>query len=87
MHRLSISTKQLTLAYLALIFFVTAFATAQQRPALTMEWALGDPGANVAKVPKALWLPDGAAIVYNERQPKAERNFERFDPATGQRRS
>lgn len=87
MHRLSTSAKQRTLAYLALIFFVTAFATAQQRPALTMEWAPGDPGANVAKVPKALWLPDGAAIVYNERQPKAERNFERFEPATGQRRT
>ncbi len=48
-----------------------------------MQWALGAPGSNVARVPKALWLHDGTAILYNERLPKEQRTFERFDPATG----
>ena len=78
------SGKRCALTYLGLVLFVAIFATAEQRPALTMEWALGEAGSGVAKLPRVLWLEDGTAIVYNERMPKAERNFERFDPVTGQ---
>ena len=73
--------------YLGLLSFsLASLAAAQQRPELTMEWALGKPGRNIAKVPKTLWLQDGSAILYNERLPEPERNFERFDPTSGQRR-
>ena len=73
--------------YLVLFSFsLASLAAAQQRPELSMEWALGKPGRNIAKVPKTLWLPDGSAILYNERLPEPERNFERFDPTSGQRR-
>jgi dipeptidyl-peptidase-4 len=73
-----------TLVYLFLfVLLLGTFATAQERPALTMQWALGAPGSSVARVPKTLWLHDGSAILYNERLPKEQRTFERFDPATG----
>lgn len=69
-----------------LLFLVASYSAAQQRPpALTMEWALGDAGSNIANVSKTLWLQDGTVILYNERLPKEQRNFERFNPATGQR--
>jgi dipeptidyl-peptidase 4 len=63
------------------LLLISSFAVAQ-RPTLTMQWALGAQGSNIAKTPKALWLEDGTAILYNERLPKAQRTFERFDPAT-----
>src|SRR3954464_4663119 len=66
-----------------LLTLISSFAIAQQRPTLTMQWALGEAGSNVAKTPKALWLQDGTAILYNERLPLEQRTFERFDPATG----
>jgi dipeptidyl-peptidase-4 len=48
-----------------------------------MQWALGEQGSGVARIPKALWLHDGTAILYNERLSKEQRTFDRFDPATG----
>jgi dipeptidyl-peptidase-4 len=66
-----------------LLLLLSTSAAAQQRPTLTMQWALGAPGGDVAQVPKALWLHDGTAILYNERLPKEQRTFERFDPVTG----
>lgn len=70
------------LLILVLLFTFTC-AAAQQRPELTMQWALGQPGASIAKTPQALWLNDGTAILYNERLPIEQRTFERFDPSTG----
>jgi dipeptidyl-peptidase-4 len=66
-----------------LLTLISSFAIAQQRPTLTMQWALGEAGSNVAKTPEALWLQDGTAILYNERLPLEQRTFERFNPATG----
>src|SRR5689334_20960427 len=84
---LSFSTAQRALGYLVLILIIigSASAAAQERPKLTVEWSEGDAAGKVAKLPKALWLDNGAAILYNERLPKPERNFESFDPATGKR--
>ncbi len=47
-----------------------------------MQWALGPAGSSMARTPKALWLQDGTALLYNERLPIEQRTFERFDPAT-----
>ncbi len=86
MKRDRLTEKSLQLVVLALgaILLTTTYVAAQQ-PALTVEWALGEPGANVAKVPKVQWLPDNTALLHDERTPEAQRTFERFDPATGAR--
>ncbi len=47
-----------------------------------MKWALGPEGSSVSKTAKALWLRDGTAVLYNERLPRGQRTFERFDPNT-----
>ena len=80
------STAQRAVGYLAVLLIVaSALAIAQERPKLTVEWTEGDNAGKVAKLPKAVWLDNGTALLYNERLPKPERNFERFDPATGNR--
>jgi dipeptidyl-peptidase-4 len=65
------------------LFFWTISTSAQQRPELTPEWAMGKDGMSVARVPRVVWLQDGSAIIYNLRAPEGERTFERYDPATG----
>jgi hypothetical protein len=72
--------------FLGLIIVVTStFATAQSRPQLTMEWALGEAGSNIARVMRAVWLDDNTAVLYNDQLPQSERTFERLDPASGKR--
>jgi len=66
-----------------LAFLVTLTLAAQQQPTLTNEWIYGEQGSRVAAVPKFTWTADGSAVLYNVRLPKAQRNFERLDPATG----
>jgi len=85
MNRHSSGIKQCVL-YLGVGLLFLSSAAAQQRPELTVEWAYGKAGRDVASLPRTFWPQDGSAIIYNARLPEAERNFERFDPASGQRR-
>src|SRR5689334_19638319 len=78
-------SKQRLLAVFVL-WFCSALLIAQQRPELTMEWAIGKEGRSFARVPRVVWLQDGSAALYNVRLPEGERTFEHFDPASGERR-
>jgi len=70
-------------ASLALTLVFALAAVAQQKPSLTNEWIYGGEGSRVAQVPEVTWLNDGSAIVYNTRLPKAQREFDKLDPAIG----
>jgi len=61
-----------------------ALAAVAEQPSLTNEWVFGREGSRVATVPEFAWLDDGSAIVFNARLPKAQRNFEKLNPTTGQ---
>jgi len=65
------------------VFFLIAVTVVAQQPALTPAWVYGEGGSRVSEVPHVTWVSDGTAIVYNSRLPKAQRNFEKLDPATG----
>ncbi len=78
----------------ALLLFAVPFlilasrvpALAQTAPVhLTTEWIFSDAAERVAEVPQFIWLADNSAIVYDVRQPEAQRRYERLDPATGER--
>jgi dipeptidyl-peptidase-4 len=56
-----------------------------QRPALTMDWIFGEQASNLADVPDYHWLADNTAILYDTRQPEAQRTFEKFDPVSRER--
>jgi dipeptidyl-peptidase-4 len=71
------------LAVIAVVLSAVASAAAQTAP-LSVEWVVGQ-GSEVARVPTTFWLTDGSAIIYDGRRPAAQRVFERFDPASGQR--
>jgi len=76
----------LVLAPLLVLFFAAFSATAQvQRPPLTAEWIFGKDGPSVAEVPDFKWLADNSSILYDTRQPEAQRTFERLDPLTRER--
>jgi dipeptidyl-peptidase-4 len=80
-----VHTRKLFSFIYAALLLTSQLANGQQKPALTMEWALGEPGSNIAKVPKAVWLQDGSAILFDERLPQQQRTFDKFDPASGTR--
>jgi dipeptidyl-peptidase-4 len=76
----------LFLTSLVVVFFVAFSAVAQvQRPPLTEEWIFGKEGSSVAEVPDFRWLADNSAILYDIRQPEAQRTLERLDPLTRER--
>src|SRR5271167_1584440 len=56
-----------------------------QRPQLSVEWIFSEQGASLAELPDFQWLADSTALLYDARQPEAQRTFERFDPATRER--
>jgi dipeptidyl-peptidase-4 len=70
---------------LSIVFLVCASFALAQQSTLTNEWIYSEQGSQVAAVPKFAWLDDGSAILYNTRLPKAQRNFEKLVPSTGQR--
>src|SRR6186713_1418443 len=79
---------------LCLVAFLAATSGAPvaeaQTPAktgLTVEWIFGDEGRSVAGLPAHVWLADGKLMLYDGRQPPAQRTFEVLDPATGARRA
>lgn len=60
-------------------------AIAQEKETLTVEWIHSEEGKAVAGVPEFAWLDDNTALLYDSRQPKEQRTFERLDPQTGRR--
>ena len=74
----------------ALVFLALAAVSptlAQTKPpALTTDWIFSDAGERLAELPHFTWLADNSAILYDVRQPEPQRNFERLDPATLERR-
>ncbi len=72
-------------SFLFVVSLVLTSSSFAQQPALTNEWVYGEAGAHVADVPQMEWLSDGSAILYDIRQPKAQRTFEKLVPSTGQR--
>jgi dipeptidyl-peptidase 4 len=76
---------------LVLFSVVASFVTGSllcaqtQRPVLTMEWIFGEQASSLAEVPEYHWLADNTAILYDTRQPEAQRTFEKVDPAARER--
>jgi dipeptidyl-peptidase-4 len=76
----------LSLALPFLFLASLAPALAQTAPArLTTEWIFSVEAERVAEVPQFTWLADNSAIVYDVRQPEAQRTYERLDPPKGER--
>jgi dipeptidyl-peptidase-4 len=66
--------------------FTSSISSAQaQRPQLSVEWIFSEQGASLAEVADFQWLADNTAMLYDTRQPEAQRTFEKFDPATRER--
>jgi len=65
----------------------TAKSQAPARTSLTVEWIFGDEGRRVTSLPSSFWLSDNKLMLYDGRQPPAQRAFEILDPATGTRRT
>ena len=78
--------KSLRIVVFAIFVSITIAAQTPAKPSLTMEWVDSEAGMHIADVPKYVWLNDNTAILYDERAPEAQRTFEHFDPATGQRK-
>ena len=70
------------LSIFAFLFTGSHSAAQAQRPALTMEWIFGEQASSLAEVPDFHWLADNTAILYDTRQPEAQRTLERLDPAS-----
>ncbi|HWR36556.1 MAG TPA: S9 family peptidase [Clostridia bacterium] len=75
----------ITLRVACLLLFASICVA--QSPQITIDQIHSDQVGNAARVPKVEWLPDNSALIYDGRTPEAQRTFERFDPATGTRRS
>src|SRR5438552_15280594 len=76
------------LAALAATFVApTAAAQTPTKSSLTVEWVFSDEGRRVASLPSYVWLSDGKLMLYDGRQPPAQRAFEVLDPATSARRT
>lgn len=73
------------LLFVMFITFMTAPLTAQEEQELTVEWIYSEAGQAADDIPKFVWLKDNSAILYDVRQPKSERTFERLDPESGDR--
>jgi dipeptidyl-peptidase-4 len=85
------SRRSVSLAGLALVALVGAAALpaarqTQAKSAPPIEWIFGDEGRRVASVASTQWLSDGTLMLYDGRQPAAQRSFEILDPASGARR-
>jgi dipeptidyl-peptidase-4 len=77
----------LVIASIIVFLSTSSISPAQtQRPVLSVEWLFGEQGARLAELPDFQWLADNTAILYDVRQPEAQRTFEKFDPATRVRR-
>jgi dipeptidyl-peptidase-4 len=56
-----------------------------QTPELTLEWMTGAGPRRAAEVARFMWRRDNRAVIYDVRQPAAERAFEILDPVSGAR--
>ncbi|MCB0303937.1 MAG: hypothetical protein KDI38_09160 [Calditrichaeota bacterium] len=75
------------ISVIAILFLFPALysALAQDKTAITAEWIYSDEGTAADDVPRFTWLANSTAILYDLRQPAAERSFELFDPGNGRR--
>ncbi len=78
--------RQMPLWILMAWIFGGSFLAAQEKQKMTVEWIYSAEGKAVDDVPKFFWRSDNTAILFDERRPRPERNFEQFDPQTGTRR-
>ena len=78
--------KRFISAIVILLLFPALYsALAQDKTAITAEWIFSDEGLAADDVPRFTWLANSTAILYDLRQPAAERSFELFDPGNGRR--
>lgn len=59
---------------------------AQQPEELTVEWIYSDASREPTALPRFQWLADNTAMFFDMQKPVAERTFEIFDPASGERK-
>ncbi len=71
---------------LAVIALLVAMPVRAQQQKLTVEWIYSDEGDNATRLPQFAWTTGGDVLLFDVRKPEAERNIERLNPATGQRR-
>ncbi|MGB7926173.1 MAG: S9 family peptidase [Pyrinomonadaceae bacterium] len=81
----SVFFKPTILYALCLMLLAAGMGLAQQKKEMTVEWIYSDDAGNATALPAYFWLRDGTALIYDRRQPKLQRTFERFDPQTGKR--
>lgn len=82
---ISLSRGLRTCAVMYLLLLAAVQAEAQQRREITVDWIYGEEAGKLSALPAHVWLADGTAILYDLRQPTAERRFERLNPQTGLR--
>ncbi len=71
-------------AVLLLLLLATAGHAQEER--LSVDWLFSDEAKTTLAMPKQAWLETGLLVIYDERQPKADRTLETVDPANGRRR-
>jgi len=67
------------------LLWVCSFSLVQEKQKITIEWIHSGGPSRILALPSHVWLNDGTAIIYDNRKPMAERNFEKLNPKTGKR--
>ena len=65
---------------LSILFLVTGTYSDQHNKILTAEWINSDEAKAIAAVHRYQWLGNNTAILFDVRQPKDERTFQKLDP-------
>ena len=65
---------------LSILFLVTGTYSDQHNKILTAEWINSDEAKAIAAVHRYQWLGNNTAILFDVRQPKEERTFQKLDP-------
>ena len=69
----------------AVLFLLILSTILCSQEKLTVEWIYSEAGKTSGAVPRFEWLQNNTAVLYDLRQPEAQRTLERFDPKTGKR--
>ncbi|MGA9119196.1 MAG: S9 family peptidase [Bacteroidota bacterium] len=74
------------ISFAAALVFVGVRGTAQETKSLSVEWINSRAAANVSSTPSFKWLDDDRCVIYDRRQPAAQRTLEVVTPEQSERR-
>ncbi|KAA3618778.1 MAG: hypothetical protein DWQ05_07405 [Calditrichaeota bacterium] len=71
--------------FIVLLFFICTPSKlySQDKKAVSVEWIYSNSSAELTAIPRYFWLANNTAMLFDLRKPANERNFEIFDPRTG----